>query len=235
MAPSLWDPELQWVSEELGGEAVARVYLQTTLQTWLGRKREHLWGWKQGSQRQGSGWRNGRRSDSEFRGSGREGAERGRGARGPLRFAFMKGSVDTKKRKISTFLGPYLGQKISVWVLARLGSGSQSDELWLLELESLLIHRPEMAHSSWGWGRFTAINPPPSHLLHSAFCYISLIIHPWVLYYLCYPHKWHYFFFFFFFFSAQQSKSPLTLIFCAADSMCIILDVKQSPQMMFLC
>ena len=73
---------------------------------------------------------------------------RGRGEGGPLLFAFMKGSVDTKKRKISTFLGPYLGQKISVWILARLGSGSQSDELWLLELESLLIHRAETAHSS---------------------------------------------------------------------------------------
>lgn len=44
---------------------------------------------------------------------------------GPPLFAFMKGSADTKKKKISTFLGPYLGQKISVWILARLGSGSE--------------------------------------------------------------------------------------------------------------
>ena len=53
----------------------------------------------------------------------------GRREGGPPLFAFMKGNADTKKkkRKISTFLGPYLGQKISVWVLARMGSGSQSD------------------------------------------------------------------------------------------------------------
>ena len=82
----------------------------------------------------------------------------------------------------------------------------------------------------WGWGRFSTVSPPPSHLLHSAFWFFSSAIHPWVPCHLFYPCKWHYLIF-----SAQQSKSPLTLILCAADSMCIILDVKQSPRMMFLC
>lgn len=112
------------------------------------------------------------------------------------------------QKKNRDFLGPYLGQKkFSILMLARLGSGSQRDAIWLLEPESLLAHTAKMTQSFSGWGSPT---PPPSHLLHSCVLLhllgytslgtvLSLLSLQMTLFIL----------------SAQQSKFPLTLILCA--------------------
>lgn len=128
------------------------------------------------------------------------------GKEGATSSSFTEGKCWYKKNQY--FLGPYLGQKnFSILMLARLGSGSQRDVIWLLEPESLLAHTAKMTQSFSGWG---SPIPPPSHLLH--FCLLlhllgytslgtvlSLLSLQMTLFIL----------------SAQQSKFPLTLILCA--------------------
>lgn len=148
-----------------------------------------------------------RETGEEFRESGETPRVLAGERRGYLFFPSRRGSADTKKKN-QYFLGPYLGQKnFSILMLARLGSGSQRDVIWLLEPESLLAHTAKMTQSFSGWGSPT---PPPSHLLH--FCLLlhllgytslgtvlSLLSLQMTLFIL----------------SAQQSKFPLTLILCA--------------------